>query len=164
MRIWYHKPWCYTMLIKPCCYFAILICLGFHAYVVCFGWIIFVWYGWIWWVLLNQLLCQENLMKYAYAVLVGNAMLLYAGRVLCRCLNENALAMLLINHDYDDDIILLSCKTSLSRICSWSCWDCMLYEKPSIAWKPIKFKLIDCCYVFVLKTCQMMMLAVVLQL
>jgi hypothetical protein len=40
MRIWYHKPWCYTMLIKPCCYFAILICLGFHAYVVCYGWII----------------------------------------------------------------------------------------------------------------------------
>jgi hypothetical protein len=71
------KPWCYTMLIKPCCYFAILICLGFHAYVVCFGWIIFVWYGWIWWVLLNQLLCQENLIKYAYAVLVGNAMLLF---------------------------------------------------------------------------------------
>lgn len=46
-------------------------------------------------------------MKYAYAVLVGNAMLLYAGRVLCRCLNENALAMLLINHEYDDDYMMI---------------------------------------------------------
>ena len=42
----------------------------------------------------------------------------------------------------DDETIALMSWTSLSRICSWSCWDCMLYEKPSIAWKPIKFKVV----------------------
>jgi hypothetical protein len=39
--------------------------------------------------------------------------------------------MLLINHDFDDDIILLSCKTSMSRIhfVSYSvCWLLLLNE------------------------------------